>query len=1074
MNFIPLVQSKLITPEVPLKTLYVDRFKNLHMEKKRITVITAPAGFGKTTVVLLALKKVRNQIHWYRMEKEDRNLPIFYLHLIETLFSDRDKTSLESYKILSSIQNIEEEYPLVNAQICQDAADLNREKIGLYLVFDDVHNVIENKSIVDSIRYFAINMPDVISIIVTSRIETDILTGKLSIDQRAQSITEEDLRFTREETQKLISGIYKIKYSEQKMTDIFMRSEGWIAGIHIMCHNNIDLPDQEQQESQESAFKQYFKEFFNGLDNKHQTILMQLSIFEDFSVEEIETLLGYSQAVELLDWLEKSNLYVQKIQAQSIRFRFHTLFRIELQRLLEERMKRPDLLALFLKTAEYYSKRQLQTAIYYYMLAGQRDTAIQLAVNESMIDFEAGRPDRISYTMKEFSDKDILENPYLLFFHGVTMMNSDMEESARCIMKSFEAFKENRDMSFLMNAFGVLMIMAFQKYDFELTKKYAKLLPKRSILRYGGIPRKKLMMIAFIGAAGDDRLHVSTWLLSICNRIKLENPTWDYSFLMIKTLVFIRRGKLKEAKEYLIKLYEHAFGRSNDNWRIVGLVSCQNLLFLQRDLTTAELFMNDFSQLGEKYDSDFSRAFAYRLHAFTYYQTGLITEAMEQIDKAIETYAAFQGELRMSIDGLVKQIWQEDSDPNSISKAEERIEVIESENAGKAYLDFSICTLGILYKRQGEFKKAEENLLKAYHSAKRKGALQNMCGAALHMIDLYFLTGKTRKAINYLKKWMNCSEKHGYVYYLEMDYTTLIRVCLLAIKEEINEKYSKKILILYFGTKACEDVRNNIDFFIKHPLNFMTCHQSKKEMKRQVVITLFGAFKVSGKDFTLTEENFKTRKISGILKYLIVNRERPVSREKLTGIFWPDSDSKAAFMSLRVALSELRKVVADCNMAFDSDKALLCENKSGLYLNEELDITIDTIEFMKLYQQSKAPSTREASRIEILTRILGYYEGDLLEENPYDDWLMASRERYRAIYLEIAHELAAWYYKEKEYTKSEEILNKSLSIEPLDEVACGLLIRVFNATGQESRAVILKHNFEKRYLKEMGQKPKVC
>ena len=137
-----LLKSKLLVPEIPSNALFSQRIKNLHISNKRIVVITAPSGFGKTTSVLLSFKKEREQLRWYRLEKEDSFLLVFYTHLIETLFAGKEKGSLDCFRTLSSIQNISEEYPLINAQICQDAASVfTEEKERIYLVLDDFHNI---------------------------------------------------------------------------------------------------------------------------------------------------------------------------------------------------------------------------------------------------------------------------------------------------------------------------------------------------------------------------------------------------------------------------------------------------------------------------------------------------------------------------------------------------------------------------------------------------------------------------------------------------------------------------------------------------------------------------------------------------------------------------------------------------------------------------------------------------------------------------------------------------------------------------------------------------------------------
>lgn len=83
---IPVLESKLVAPELADKVIFTERLKALGIAGNRCTLITAPAGSGKTTAVLLALAGVDAQVCWYRLEPEDSRYSIFAAHLIHTLF----------------------------------------------------------------------------------------------------------------------------------------------------------------------------------------------------------------------------------------------------------------------------------------------------------------------------------------------------------------------------------------------------------------------------------------------------------------------------------------------------------------------------------------------------------------------------------------------------------------------------------------------------------------------------------------------------------------------------------------------------------------------------------------------------------------------------------------------------------------------------------------------------------------------------------------------------------------------------------------------------------------------------
>ena len=124
----------------------------------------------------MCLEKYRQNVKWYRLDKEDCFLPVFYSHLMETLFSGEKIKDVSCIDMLKGLQNIDEDYVLLNAQIVQDAFMVFGEsKKKIYLVLDDFHNVKNNLAVADTVRYLAMNLPECFSIVVTSRTETGII-----------------------------------------------------------------------------------------------------------------------------------------------------------------------------------------------------------------------------------------------------------------------------------------------------------------------------------------------------------------------------------------------------------------------------------------------------------------------------------------------------------------------------------------------------------------------------------------------------------------------------------------------------------------------------------------------------------------------------------------------------------------------------------------------------------------------------------------------------------------------------------------------------------------------------------
>jgi ATP/maltotriose-dependent transcriptional regulator MalT/DNA-binding SARP family transcriptional activator len=1077
-DMIPLLQSKLTIPEIPYNVLYSQRIKDLQIAKKRLVIITAPAGFGKTTAVLLSLKKEKANVRWYRMEKEDSFLPVFYTHLIELLFLNREKSSLECCRTLNSIQNIMDEYPLLNAQICQDfsiAVENRKEK--LYLVFDDFHTVMGSSALIKSIQYFAVNLPPEVSIVVTSRVETGILVGKLAIQPDILAVNAENLRFTREDTEKLIRSSYKLDFTSEEMEQVYSYSEGWVTGLYIICQSDHPLAvcadDERPLDSVQDRFDRFFNEFILDLDENRRTELSKISILPDFSEYELKKIFDIEQPDELINWLEKSNLYIQKMLMKPARYRFHSLFRKQLLNALYTSFEEEQIRGFYIKAASYYKNTgSYNTAIRLLLYINEVSEAVEIAKSACTNAFNTGHTELIAGALSLFPELIIQNNAYLLFFKSVILININHDQCYQSARLALLMFNHQKDMSYLMNAFGMVMIVAFQTNDFSYLKSVAGYLPKLRVIMAGGIPMKKLMIAGISSVVADEKLKLGAFLYKLFGGMKITDPLWDYSFLMIRGILLYRIGDLKESLINLDQVMKHPVGLAHDQWRITGIVSCHLAACLAPNTAKSNEMMTELFTLAEKYDSDFARGFAYRMVAMSNYQCGNPAQAMLYNEKASDAFRKSGSPNLECICNIMKYLWDEEP-----SKAEQYLHLAETEllriprnDIGHGFDVLAKSMVGAIAKRACQFEKAEELLMQALAATERKGSRQNICGTLLHLADLYLLSKDSKHEQYYLSRWAHESKIYDYVFFWEMNYITLVRVCARAIEKRICVEHMQKIIAVNFGAENVNLILDQPEKAVVSPQEFIEGCRKFEKKTRIVYVKLFGSLKLAVAGETINEIEWKTRKISGILKYILAHNDKPVSRETLVALFWPDSDAKAAFTSLRVALYELRKILAQFSMGFESENALIAESKAGFKIAKGNIIQTDIQEFSVLYSKLKEVQLSSDDKENILWRMNELYEGDFLEETPYDDWASLEREHYKSIFIESSYALGRILINRNSFDQAEKVLNKHMLIDPFDEKACAMLIHIYETTNQSMRANALKRQFEKRYKTEFGEK----
>lgn len=212
----------------------------------------------------------------------------------------------------------------------------------------------------------------------------------------------------------------------------------------------------------------------------------------------------------------------------------------------------------------------------------------------------------------------------------------------------------------------------------------------------------------------------------------------------------------------------------------------------------------------------------------------------------------------------------------------------------------------------------------------------------------------------------------------------------------------------------------------------------------------FGHFEISCEDDLVPLG--RNGKALAILKYLLAQRNRPVSQDHLMGWLWPESNLKKARWSLNSAVHGLRKLLGSCPSSSDMNYVVLEE---GYYrLCPDIRISTDVDEFDARYEEGRrlerAGRTEEAaSEYEKAIRL---YRGDYLVEDLYEDWTMVERERLSNAHLDMLGRLADHYMGAGRLQESIRACYQILDKDRCHEDSYRLLMRCYAHLGLRGRA----------------------
>lgn len=360
----PLLATKLFIP--PLRSNLVVRPRLLkqldNSRNQRLILVTAPAGFGKTTLVACWLAQRRKKAAWVSLDKNDNSPLIFLSYVVEALEQIEAGLCSTVSPLLQSLDP-----PAVSVILSYLLNDCARLEENCVLVFDDYH-VIYRDEIHQALEYIIENAPASLQVIITSRQIPNFSISKFRARNELAEVAAIDLRFNHDETYKFFQKVVRLHLSMSEIADLEKQTEGWVTGLQLAA---IGLKDRQNRaefihdfSGDDRFIADYLvDEVLSHQETAVQQFLMYTSILRRFNASLCNKLLNAENAHEVLLQLERDNLFLVSLDNKRDWFRYHHLFGEMLRSRLEQR--EPDQLPiLFQRTIDWHVENgQIEEAI---------------------------------------------------------------------------------------------------------------------------------------------------------------------------------------------------------------------------------------------------------------------------------------------------------------------------------------------------------------------------------------------------------------------------------------------------------------------------------------------------------------------------------------------------------------------------------------------------------------------------------------------------------------------------------------------------------------------------------------
>ncbi|MGY1663801.1 LuxR C-terminal-related transcriptional regulator [Geodermatophilus sp. SYSU D00705] len=352
----PVITTKLFVPS--LGTGPIER-PRLHERLSRavdarLTLVVAPAGWGKSTLVAQWLRRVGVRSGWLSLDAADGDVTRFWRYLLLAVQqADASVGSAALRRLDSAGADVVRDVLPVLVNGLASTADL-------VLVLDDYH-VVGSRPVHRSVAALLDHAPGSLHLIVMSRTDPPLSLSRLRVAGDLVEIRAEQLRFTAEEAARMLDRAAVPDLSADDVQRLVARTEGWAAGLQLAALRLMDRPDRQAR----GAFIDRFtgadrhvvdylgEEVLGSLPPGLRAFLLQTSVLPRLCAPLADAVTGRDDAVRMLDEVQRANLFLSALDDEGRWFRFHQLFR-DLLRYELELSRLADPAVLHRRAAEWF------------------------------------------------------------------------------------------------------------------------------------------------------------------------------------------------------------------------------------------------------------------------------------------------------------------------------------------------------------------------------------------------------------------------------------------------------------------------------------------------------------------------------------------------------------------------------------------------------------------------------------------------------------------------------------------------------------------------------------------------
>jgi LuxR family transcriptional regulator, maltose regulon positive regulatory protein len=395
---------------------------------KRVTVISAPPGSGKTSLLRVWADRLTNlrRVAFVSVDRDQHDAQQFWSGVLAAIWSTARATDPHSEPATTAAFDGDQVVDMVLSQFAGQVEPI-------VLIIDDLHELRSADALTDLEHLVAV-LPSSASVVLSSRRDPSIRLHRLRLVDEVAEIRAGDLRFNERETRELLAAS-GISLSDAGAAALYRRTEGWAAGLRLAVISLSRYADHERFVAEFSGTDRVVGEYLMAemlerQPSEVQSMLLRTSLVDRVTGELADLLTGRSGSERILLELEEANAFVVSLDPQRTWFRYHQLLadflRLELRRRLTDEV--PD---LHRRAARWFADRgEVVEAVRHAQAAGDWHDAARLVADHSFRWVLDGQAGTIRAVLQAFPEGASVNHPNLALANAAAELNHGRLEDA--------------------------------------------------------------------------------------------------------------------------------------------------------------------------------------------------------------------------------------------------------------------------------------------------------------------------------------------------------------------------------------------------------------------------------------------------------------------------------------------------------------------------------------------------------------------------------------------------------------------------------------------------------------------